>query len=47
VYLDEGDNQVEKADLEGSSVSDIVCYKYAMLVSCDVGGYIFSIKSVP
>jgi hypothetical protein len=32
----EGEDQVDFEDLKDLSVSDIECYKYAGLVSCDV-----------
>jgi hypothetical protein len=32
----EGKNQVDFEDLKDMRVSDIECYKYAILVSCDV-----------
>jgi hypothetical protein len=32
----EGKDPVDSEDLKDLSVSDIVCYKYARLVSCDV-----------
>jgi hypothetical protein len=34
-YVLEGEDQVDFEDLEDLSVSDIECYKYARLVSCD------------
>jgi hypothetical protein len=42
----EGENLADSEDLKDFSVSDIVCCKYARLVSCDVELPFFQYKSL-
>jgi hypothetical protein len=42
----EGEDLIDSEYLENLSVSDLVCYKCARLVSCDVEHYIFSVQII-
>jgi hypothetical protein len=46
IYVLKGEEQLDFEDLKDLSISDIKCYKYARLVSCDVERTFFSIQII-